>query len=916
MPTLAELIVKVGANIGGLERGFGAAQGQIDALVKKTRPMADDFTAVGKVVTGAGIAIGAGLGHAVSVASDFEQQMSKVQALSGGTRTDFERLRDAAIELGAKTSFSASEAAQGMQNFAAAGLNTTEILAAMPGMLDAAAAGGMSLADTSDLMVSALKAFGLEAGESGRVANVLASAANASAISMQDISYSLKYAAPVAHAAGMSIEEVSAALAIMGNAGIKGETAGTTMRAALASIVHPGLSAAAVIDKYGLSFTDAAGNMLPMKGIIDEVKTKFAGLTQEQRLNAVAGLFGREAMAGMLTLMDAGSGQIEALTQQFIANKTAAQDMAKVMLDNFAGSMEQLRGSVESAEISIGQALIPTIRGLTDTVTGAVNWFNSLSPSMKETVAGAAALTSGVGILGGGMLLMVGQIPNIVQGFGSIRTMWTATSAAASAGGEALKTALLSPVSSCSALTLAVGGAAAAFAGWKLGEWIRENSGLQGLLDRWTGQIRVLGEEVVSANEKILAAQGAQAKSTHGLATVTKLLMLAEQEGVGSKEALLARYAPLIQAMERGGTAGEAAFDQAVRMYQADRNAAEAIQKKTVGIDAQRIAFADYLAAQTKGTTATQENTAATAANTAAATSNAAATAALAGQYSQALPAATARASAAVQEAAAIQTQATSQGQMEVAKLSDMWRIGPTGALVQVKSGLEDFGATHGQVIQQAISQLAEYQAQAKVTLTIVENARSQASQSIKDMAGQHHFSGMSGVQSGGYDMGNLFGSAAARNLTSVATGADRERYAIQSLIQSAMGSGISMSETLIQTAKRAVQKYGTSYTSWSSDQIEALKASGGTIPGLARGGVVRRAGTALVGEQGPELLSMPRGASVAPLPAAGMGGQTFITNNYYIDVEGSLISESELFDKVRRGARRHRNANLAADMS
>lgn len=420
---LSDVVVKITANINEFKANLQEAQSKLEGFGKDVTKTSANFATVGKVAGIAGAAVAAGLGYAVKTAADFDSQMSKVKALSGATQEEFKALRDAAIDLGSKSVFSASQAAEGMSILAAAGLDSQQVIAAMPGLLDAAAASGEDFANVSDIMVSSMSGFGLQAADMGHIADVLASAANASSISISDIGYSLKYVAPVAKTAGMSIEEVSSALAVLGNAGIKAETAGTTLRMALIRLAAPPKEAAEMMQQLGLNIVDAQGKMLPMKDLIGQLHEKFAGLSDSQKMNAASTIFGAEAMSGMLTLIDAGPGKIDELTQSFKTADGAANKMATTMTDNLNGSLEQLKGAAESALISIGSALSPAIRVIADGVQAIINGFNSLPGPVQNTIAIIVAVGAVLTLLAAGVAMIVGFIPAVLGGFAALAGM-------------------------------------------------------------------------------------------------------------------------------------------------------------------------------------------------------------------------------------------------------------------------------------------------------------------------------------------------------------------------------------------------------------------------------------------------------------------------------------------------------------
>ena len=301
------------------------------------------------------VAIGIGklFSEAVKTGMDFEAQMSRVKAISGATGEEFAKLKEQAKQLGADTAFSATEAAQGMENLASAGFSTSEIIAAMPGMLDLAASSGEDLASSADIAASTLRGFGLEASSAGHVADVLAKNAAETNAAVADTGEAMKYVAPVAKSMGIEFEETAAAIGIMADAGIKGSQAGTTLRGALSRIAKPTKAMQETMDSLGLSFYDSNGKMKSLADITEMLETKMSGLTDEQKNQALVTLFGQESLSGMMALMDRGSGEVRKLTDEYKNCDGSAKDMAKTMQDNLSGAVEEFGGSVESLGIEI-----------------------------------------------------------------------------------------------------------------------------------------------------------------------------------------------------------------------------------------------------------------------------------------------------------------------------------------------------------------------------------------------------------------------------------------------------------------------------------------------------------------------------------------------------------------------------------
>ena len=334
---------------------------------------------------------------AVTTGNDFEAQMSRVQAIAGATKDELQELTNQAMDLGAETTFSASQVAEGMENLASAGFTTKEIMDAMPGLLDLAASSGADLATSSEIAASAIRGFGLEASSSAHVADIFAEASARTNAQVEDMGYAMKYIAPVANTMGLKIEEVAAAIGIMSDAGIKGEQAGTTLRGALVRLTKPTDKMIGVMEELGISFYDNEGKMKSLTEMISMLQDATKGLTDEQEQNALTTLFGTESLSGMVALINRGSEELSDMTKSFENCDGAAQNMADTMLDNTKGAFESLSGSLESAGIAIQQALAPSIKELSGWIQDLVDDFNDLSDEEKDNIVKTALLVAAIG---------------------------------------------------------------------------------------------------------------------------------------------------------------------------------------------------------------------------------------------------------------------------------------------------------------------------------------------------------------------------------------------------------------------------------------------------------------------------------------------------------------------------------------
>lgn len=347
---------------------------------------------------------------AVKTATDFEAGMSEVKAISGATGSEFDALRDKAIEMGAKTKFSASDSADAFKYMAMAGWDASQMMDGIAGIMDLAAVSGEDLATTSDIVTDALTAFGLQASDSAHFADVLAQASSKSNTNVGLMGETFKYVAPVAGALGYSIEDTAVAIGLMANRGIKGSQAGTALRSTITRLAKPVGEAKDAVEELGISITNADGTMKPLSQTMVELREKFAGLTEEQKAQYAAMLAGQEGMSGLLAIVNASDEDFQKLTDEINNANGAAEDMASVMMDNTAGAVEQLKGALESAGILIGEKLTPYIRKLAEWITGLVEKFNSLSEEEQDQIVKFGLILAAIGPV----LLILAKVISVV----------------------------------------------------------------------------------------------------------------------------------------------------------------------------------------------------------------------------------------------------------------------------------------------------------------------------------------------------------------------------------------------------------------------------------------------------------------------------------------------------------------------
>lgn len=337
----------------------------------------------------------AGIGVlALRAGLNFDEGMSKVQAITGATGEDLDKLRAKAKELGAQTKFSATEATEGMQYMAMAGWKTEDMLSGLSGVMDLAAASGEDLATTSDIVTDALTAFGLKAEDSTHFADVLAAASSNANTNVKMMGETFKYAAPVAGSLGFKIEDTAEAIGLMANAGIKSSQAGTALRRIMTVMSKDFKISGKAIGDVTIKTTNADGSMRSLGAILKDTRKQFGKLTQSEQANVASTLVGKNAMSGFLALMNASPKDIKKLEDALGNADGAAKSMADTMLNNTKGSITILKSTLESAAISISETLAPMLTKVVEGIRKWVEKFNELSPATKDIIAKAVMFTA------------------------------------------------------------------------------------------------------------------------------------------------------------------------------------------------------------------------------------------------------------------------------------------------------------------------------------------------------------------------------------------------------------------------------------------------------------------------------------------------------------------------------------------
>lgn len=381
------------------------------------------FAKVGVTAIAAGAPLVALFGAAVDAAAKFEKKIDYFGAVTNATQADMDLIAKKAISMSQTTVFSADQMADAFVEFGKAGISTADILG---GVADATAnlaqAADISITDASNIIVSTMKTFGIAASGTGHIADLLAGAANASIIDVSDLAASLKYVGGIASATGVPLESVTTAIALLGQAGIKGSQAGTSLRQILISITGPTKAASAEMLKLGITtkngtslFIDQAGHVKPLADIFQILQDKTAGLTDAQRLAATKVLFNSRALAAANILLKDGAAGFDQMNTAI--EGVSAADVAAKRLDNLSGDLTRLKNSIQTALIQAGTPFQDFLREMVQNLTKAVQWFGNLSPSTQKWILTVIAATGALLTIIGAVSLLVAGILKIIQVF-------------------------------------------------------------------------------------------------------------------------------------------------------------------------------------------------------------------------------------------------------------------------------------------------------------------------------------------------------------------------------------------------------------------------------------------------------------------------------------------------------------------
>lgn len=509
---------EIDRNNGFLDEASKSADGcadSIDEFGNESKEASDGINQLAAALAAAGVAkavkeIADALKDCVDTYASFESQMSTVAAISGASGDELTALADKAKEMGATTAFTATQAAEAFEYMAMAGWKTNDMLGGLEGIMHLAAASGEDLATTSDIVTDALTAFGLSASDSSHFADVLAAASSNANTNVGMMGETFKYAAPVAGALGYSVEDTALAIGLMANAGIKGSQAGTALRGTLTNLAKPSDTVASYMKRLGISLTDSAGNTRSLSELMLTLRDRFSSLTEAQQAEYAAGLAGKEAMSGLLAIVNASDADFQKLTSAINDCNGAAYNMSQIQLDNYARKVTLLESAIDGLKMAVGEQLTPALGRLVEAGTDAFTWATDFVNQNPWIVGAVTGVTAALGAL--------------VVGVGAL----AAAPAIIAALNGALALLAANPVV---AVTAAVVGLAAAIGTWA--------ASLDDASENTQTFIGSLGD-TKAAYEELSETMAAQQETTSAAAAALEELLGVEEKSAAQKAAIAA----------------------------------------------------------------------------------------------------------------------------------------------------------------------------------------------------------------------------------------------------------------------------------------------------------------------------------------------------------------------------------------
>ncbi|KZE82897.1 hypothetical protein AV926_04935 [Myroides marinus] len=447
MASLAQINVLFRADLDQFSTEMQKAQRELQKTGKKMQEIGAQMSTY---LTAPLVAIGA---FSSKISMDFDDSMRKVMATTNATEAEFKAMTATAEEMGAKTRYTASQSAEAMNYMALAGWKSQQIIEGIPGVLALAAASGEDLGMVADILTDGLTAMGKGAEQASQFVDVLAASASNSNTTVGMMGQAFQYAAPLAGAFGYEVEDLALAIGLMANAGIKGEKAGTALRALMTRMVKPTREAQKAMTDLGLEVKNADGSMKPLGDVIDQLRTKFSGLTDSQKGQYAGMLAGQEAISGLLAIVNAAPADFDKLSKAVENSAGTAERMQNQMEGGIGGSWREMSSAIEGVSIQIGKVLEPAFRKVIVLIKDLSNWFMELSDTTKTVIV----VIGGVAASMGPFIFALGTAVKLLPVFAA---GWNAVTVAIS---KTWAVMLANPVTAITIAIVALGAAIYAF---------------------------------------------------------------------------------------------------------------------------------------------------------------------------------------------------------------------------------------------------------------------------------------------------------------------------------------------------------------------------------------------------------------------------------------------------------------------
>lgn len=411
---LGSIAAKLVLDVSNFKNNLEKAKDDVQKTTKSFNQFgsaSDAFTKVGTQISKVSVAAGGLLTMSTKVYSNFTTSMSKVKALSGATGEEYEQLSKKAREMGASTIYSASESADALGYMALAGWDTSQMVDGLDGVLNLAAASQMDLAQASDIVTDYISAFGMQASDATKVANIFAYAQSKSNMNTEQLADAFKNCAASANAYGWNMEEVTGVLAMFANQGLKGSEAGTALNAMMRDMIAGMKDGKIAIGNTTVEVADANGKFRSYVDIVRDIEKATNGMSDAEKAAALQQTFTSDSMKGFNLILSAGSGELEKFTNSLGNVDGVAEEMADTMNDNLKGDLAELSSALEEAGLSLAEIFEPALRKCVQAITKLVNAFNGLPESAKAVTAGVLGFTSVLGP----MLLILGKMPGVLS---------------------------------------------------------------------------------------------------------------------------------------------------------------------------------------------------------------------------------------------------------------------------------------------------------------------------------------------------------------------------------------------------------------------------------------------------------------------------------------------------------------------